>query len=182
MDIAARTTFFALRDRIMQCIDGVFDGIPVHYLAAIGQTRSAHELYATACELRSFVNSKGNRDGAAHHVHLFSNEITKLVHRLDDLFTIKIVVNSPRQREEWNTTITRDPGATYAFRDDQSLQISLLESELDGARLHVGRIWSHVCDHGGSQTNFSIMLDPAQLAHVQVKQAVVREIQAALQA
>ena len=135
---------------------------PNRFFHKINEATTANEIFEAVLEFHYAANSKELRDTGDRQIHIMLDKISEQAEVLGAFFRIKLFPNSVGQKQSWKTTVSRDPSATYAFRDDDSLEIGLMESALHESTLHVERVWSHVSSFGGSRTNFKIKLDAIQ--------------------
>jgi hypothetical protein len=140
----------------------------------LSNAKTPQELFAVILELNYSSNSKIFRDGGPEEHHQNLNKITEYAKIFEDFFEAKITPNSLEQKQKWNKTILPAPSGKYAFRDDGSLRISLVDSELQGSKLHVKRMWTHVSNYDGSWTDFVIELDEAQIMYLNTRFEEVR--------
>ncbi|GGC04205.1 hypothetical protein [Pseudoduganella buxea] len=150
------------------------------FLAQLGAVETLHAWYDVVCRLDYAANSKYLRDTGEERVHLLCEEIRVLICVVDEAFRFRMLPASPSQKQSWDSAVSRDPSARYAFRDDGSLEISLLDARLDGTTLHVKRLWNHVCNTEGDWVDFHIKLDETQVNTIRRKLATLRAIRATM--
>lgn len=162
--------------RLMELLTALHGISPNRFFSLLNQAGSVREFYDGALELAYAANSKELRDTYEEQVHSLAEDIRREVAMLNSFFRIKLFPSSPSQMQSWENFVSRDLGGRYAFRDDGSLEISLLDVELRDSVLHVKRVWSHVSSFGGSWTNFKIKLDANQVAELRTRLAEVRRV------
>ncbi len=155
-------------------LEALFAVEPNRFLAQFRAAKTTDELYDAALALGYAAGSKEIRDTCDAQVHILAGQILLELEKLDALFRVNLYPSSAGQKLSWEVAVARDSAATYAFRKDGSIQISLLDSTLSGSTLHVKRIWTHVCSFDGSRTNFSIKLEADQIVQVKDMSAAVR--------
>jgi hypothetical protein len=159
--------FQDIRSRIMRSLQALHEREPNRFLSTFAAANTVRAFYAAALALGYAANGKELRDTWDEEVHRLCEDIRTDIAQLDLLFRTTLVPRSPQQRAEWDNTIVAAPGGKYAFRRDGSLEISNLDSDLDGVILHTRRMWNHVCNYDGAITDFSIRLDADQAGEVQ---------------
>ena len=147
---------------------------PSYFGRKLAQAGTARDYYDIVLELDYAANSKWLRDTGDERVHHILNDIGSVVDRIDGFFRIKLWPGSTAQNQSWTHAVLRAAGGKYAFRDDGSLEISLLDARLHGETLTVKRIWNHVCNYSGSLTEFEIRLDEQQIAEARARLASLR--------
>jgi hypothetical protein len=162
-------------DEFMRLLRDLQEVEPNRFFYKINESTTANEIFEAVLEFRYAANSKELRDTGDRRIHIMLDKISEQAEVLNAFFRIKLFPNSVSQKQSWKTTVSRDPSATYAFRDDDSLEIGLMESELHESTLHVKRVWSHVGSFGGCRANFKIKLDP-----IQVKEFKARSVEPGL--
>lgn len=161
----------ALLTSLVQALDAIE---PSYFGQKLAQARTARGYYDVILELDYAANSKWLRDTGDERVHRILNDIGAVVDQIDAFFRIRLWPGSTAQNQSWTHAVSRAPGGKYAFRDDGSLEISLLDAGLHGETLSVKRIWNHVCNYSGSLTQFEIRLDAQQVAEVRARLASLR--------
>ncbi|AXA92021.1 hypothetical protein [Massilia sp. YMA4] len=86
--------------------------------------------------------------------------------KLRSHLTVALFSHSSRQKQQWLDSAVA-AGEEYAFRDDSALHICLLHTTLQGARVRVGRLWTHVCNLLGDEIDFAIDLNDVQRRDVE---------------
>lgn len=137
------------------------------YHERINREGSLEELFDTILVFDYAANSKELRDTRDDRVHALLSQVRHVSKSIYPFFITKIFPVPSRQAHEWQAAVRREPSGKYAFRDDGSIEISLLDATLDDSRLIVKRLWSHVSNFDGTSTNFEIKLDSAQVADVE---------------
>jgi hypothetical protein len=153
---------------------------PNRFLAQLTDAETLAAWYDVVCRLDYAANSKYLRDTDDERVHALCEEIRVLVRDIDAAFRLRMLPASPSQKQSWESAVAHDPAGKYAFRNDGSLEISLLDARLDGATLHVKRLWNHVCNTEGSWVDFHIKLDETQANTIRRKLATLRAIRATM--
>ena len=162
-------------DEFMRLLRDLQEVEPNRFFHKINESTTANEIFEAVLEFHYAANSKELRDTGDRQIHIMLDKISERARELNAFFTMNLFPNSVSQKQSWKTTVSRDPSATYAFRDDDSLEIGLMESELHESTLHVKRVWSHVGSFGGCRANFKIKLDP-----IQVKEFKARSVEPGL--
>ncbi|WBS04297.1 hypothetical protein OU994_08470 [Pseudoduganella sp. SL102] len=166
---------------LMQLVEALHRISPNRFHAMVNRAATAAEWYDAVLALRYAANARELRDTGDERVHGLCEEIRRHVARIDDVFQMTLLPASPVQQREWEGALAADGHARQVFRTDGSLHISLLDSDLRGAALHVRRAWNHVCNFTGSWTDFTIGLDEAQAADWQARRARLRAMQEAIE-
>ena len=152
------------------------DRLEPNYLTRrFDQAATARDMHEVILEFSYAANSKTLRDTGDERVHALLNDILPLTATLGAFFTINLWPASTAQMQSWKHALSKAPSGKYAFRDDGSIRISLLDAELHGLSLSVRRIWSHVSDFSGSQTAVDLKLDPEQIAEFKARLASLRD-------
>jgi len=138
------------------------------------QAATAGEMHDVILEFGYAANSKTLRDTGDERVHKLLNQILPLTATLREFFTINLWPASTAQLQSWKHALSTAPSGKYAFRDDGSIRISLLDADLHGLSLSVRRIWSHVSDFSGSLTEFDLKLEAEQAAEFKARLANLR--------
>ncbi|RFP23002.1 hypothetical protein D0T25_07655 [Duganella sp. BJB488] len=162
--------------RLMALLTALHEISPNRFFNMLRDAANVDEFYNAALALGYAANSKELRDTYEEQVHSLSEDIRREVEELNSFFRIKLFPSSPSQKQSWENFVSRDLGGRYAFRDDGSLEISLLDAKLSDSVLHVKRVWSHVSSFGGSLTDFKIKLDANQVTELRTRLAEVRRI------
>lgn len=155
---------------------------PHRFMHMIMHADTAYALYGVLLEFNYAAQSKELRDTGDERVHALCNEIKRSMQKLDVYLRMTLVPSSPQQKQSWDHAVTTAPGGKYAFRDDGSLEISLLDSALRRGALRVKRIWSHVGDYDGAWTDFTIELHDNQINAFRTKYAAVVSLESAFDA
>ncbi|QBE62679.1 hypothetical protein [Pseudoduganella lutea] len=166
---------------LTKLVEALHQVSPNRFHAMVKKAGTAAEWYDAVLALRYAAGSKELRDTDDERVHELCEAIRRHVARIDAYFQMKLVPASPRQQREWEDALTPDLHARHVFRKDGSLEVSLLDSDLQGATLHVRRVWNHVCNFTGSWTEFTIELDKAQAAEWQARRARLQAMQTAIE-
>lgn len=166
---------------LMRLVDALHQVSPNRFHAMVKKARTSAEWYDAVLALRYAAGSKELRDTGDGRVHELCEDIRRRAADIDAVFQMKLFPGSPSQQRDWEHALALDDHATYAFRKDGSLEISLLDSDLQGAALHVRRVWNHVCNFTGSWTDFTIELDEAQVADWQARRARLQATQRAIE-
>ena len=161
---------------VFQHLEALHEISPNGFLFNFKRAKTISELFDLVLELGYAANSKELRDTGDEQVHTLLNDITRQLARLEELFIIKIFPSSCQQKHNWEKSALQKESGRFSFRDDGSLELSLIDSSLHDATLHVKRVWSHVSSFGGSWTDFKIKLDPTQLKEYRAKHAELRLI------
>ena len=138
------------------------------------QASTARDMHEVILEFSYAANSKTLRDTGDERVHKLLNEILPLTATLRAFFTINLWPSSTAQLQRWKHALSTAPSGKYAFRDDGSIRISLLDADLHGMNLSVRRIWSHVSDFSGSVTEVELKLEAEQAAEFKARLANLR--------
>ena len=138
------------------------------------QAATARDMHEVILEFSYAANSKTLRDTGDERVHKLLNEILPLTATLRAFFTINLWPSSTAQLQRWKHALSTAPSGKYAFRDDGSIRISLLDADLHGVSLSVRRIWSHVSDFSGSVTEVDLKLDAEQATQFKARLASLR--------
>jgi hypothetical protein len=85
--------------------------------------------------------------------------------------------HTPEQQSEWRESLLESPGGQYAFRDDGALHIDLVHATLNGAALHIGRLWTHVGGVNDPLQSYTIHLNPVQCADFEARARQARSMQ-----
>ncbi|MDN4051779.1 hypothetical protein QPK32_01600 [Massilia sp. YIM B02763] len=149
------------------------------YHERINRQGSLEELFDAILAFDYAANSKELRDTGDERVHALLNEVREVSKSIYPFFVTKICPESSRQAQEWQTAARREPSATYAFQDNGSTEISLLDATLDGSTLIVKRLWSYVSNFDGTWTNLKVGLGPKQVEDLKTKFAELGAIRSA---
>lgn len=148
------------------------DWLEPNYLTKhFDQATTARDMHEVILEFSYAANSKALRDTGDERVHTLLNHILPLTATLRAFFTINLWPSSTAQLQCWKHALSTAPSGKYAFRDDGSIRISLLDADLHGSSLSVRRIWSHVSDYSGSWTEVELKLDAQQVADFNTRRA-----------
>jgi hypothetical protein len=115
---------------------------PISFLEWFERAETASELYDTALKLSNVANSRDIRWSADAPAHRLLDDISKQIATIDANSRLKLTPNSPQQKREWKRSLLPVRDRKYVFRDDGSLEVSVLDSMLRRSTLHVGSIWS----------------------------------------
>ncbi len=178
--MASPNNFNDTAGHLVKLLRALHDFQPNPFLAQLGAAETLDAWYDVVCRLGYAANSKYLRDTGEERVHLLCEEIRVLICVVDEAFRLRVLPASLPQKQSWESAASRDPSARYAFRDDGSLEISLLDASLDGATLHVKRLWNHVCNTEGSWVDFKIKLDDTQASAIRRKLSTLRAIRATM--
>jgi hypothetical protein len=137
---------------------------PNRFTSKLEQAKTTNEIYAVVLEMGYAANSPELADTSDDQVITVLKELRLQVKNLNSILRIKLWPASDIQKQDWVRFVQMAPNGKYAFRNDGSLEISLLDSKLNDSTLHIKRIWSHVCNFDGSWTEFEIKLDEAQIS------------------
>ena len=148
---------------------------PNYVTQRFDRAATAGEMHGVILELSYAANSKVLRDTGDERVHKLLNDILSLTATLRAFFTINLWPASTAQLQSWKHALSTAPSGKYAFRDDGSIRIGLLDADLHGLNLSVRRIWSHVSNFSGSVTEFELKLDAEQAAEFKARLASLRD-------
>ena len=166
--------------RLMQLLRELDQLSPNRFPARIEHADDISAWYAAVLELNYAANSKELRDTGDDRVHAVCGRIRDTVEEFGPFFRVRLFPASPEQKRGWTGKVSREPSGKYAFRDDGSIEVGLLDSELHGDLLSVGRVWNHVCDFDGSPVSVRIPLNEAQAATMRTRFAESRFAQHAI--
>lgn len=166
--------------RLGELLHALYGLEPNRFLRSLSEAGTLDEWYAVVLALNYAANSKELRDTGDARVHAICEEIRDEVKLVNGIFRASISPQTPSQQQSWQSAVARDPAGKYAFRDDGSLEISLLDARLDGATLHVKRLWNHVCNTEGDWVDFHIKLDETQASTIRRKLSTLRAIRVAM--
>lgn len=172
--------FAASAAHIRERLDALYALETNRFLRTVSEAATVDEWYGAVLALNYAANSKELRDTGDARVHAICEEIRDEVKRINMLFRARISPVTPSQKQSWESAVSRDPSARYAFRDDGSLEISLLDARLEAATLHVKRLWNHVCNTEGDWVDFHIKLDETQVNTIRRKLSTLRAIRSTM--
>ena len=151
------------------------DWLEPNYLTKqFDQAATARDMHEVILEFSYAANSKALRDTGDERVHQLLNDTLPLTATLRAFFSINLWPASTAQLQSWTHALSTAASGKYAFRDDGSIRISLLDASLHGSTLSVKRIWSHVSNFSGSLTEFELKLDAEQAAEFKARLANLR--------
>ncbi len=166
--------------RLMQQLYELDQLSPNRFPALIEKAGDIGAWYAAMLELNYAANCKELRDTGDDRVHAICVQIRDTVDGFKPFFRVRLLPASPEQQQGWTSMVSREPSGKYAFRDDGSIEVGLLDSTLHGDLLFVGHVWNHVCNFDGSSVSFTIRLDEAQAAQLRTRFAESRLAQQAI--
>lgn len=175
--LATKNLYQLASTQLIKSLRSVQELEPNGYLERIEGAEDIQEFYEFALDLDRAACSKELRDTGDDRVHELLEAIHHHIRILDSIFRMKLLPYAREQLLEWKQSAARDMRAKHAFRDDTSLEISLLDASIQGSRLHVRRVWSHVSNYGGSWTDFNIRLDADQMVEFRRKVAALSQLQ-----
>lgn len=160
--------------RLMQQLYELDELSPNRFPALIAKAGDISAWYAAVLDLNYAANCKELRDTDDDRVHAVCGQIRDTVNEFKPFFRVTLSPASPEQQQGWTSMVSREPSGKHAFRNDGSIEIGLLDSELHGDLLFVGRVWNHVCNFDGSSVSFPIRLNEAQAAEMRTRFAESR--------
>lgn len=132
------------------------------FMIKFNQAPTTIKVYDAILELEYAANSKELRDTGDDRVHTLCEQIRMQSRKLHTFFRLDLFPNSEQQKLNWTKPFRPDLESKYVFREDGSLQVSVLESELVDSTLHVKRYWSRYGNFDGTRGDFKIQLDVEQ--------------------
>jgi len=146
------------------------DGLePNRFLNELNQSDTPLELFNLTLELRYVSQSKHLRDTINPDVHILLNEISSSCKTIFEFFTVSLLPETAQQSKTWRQQVSLDENGKYIFRDDGTIRVCLLSSELKKRVLNVKRIWNHVCNYDGSKISALIELTEKQEKYIKNK-------------
>ena len=147
---------------------------PTHFRQQFERAATARDMHEVILALGYAANSKELRDTGDERVHKLLSDILSLISTLRAFFIINLWPASTGQLQSWTHALSSAPGGKYAFRDDGSIRIGLLDASLQGSILSVRRIWTHVSNFSGSLTEVELKLEAEQAAEFKARLASLR--------